>query len=463
MTHSLSGKLSDPRQTGSPSSLCAIIVLVILLTLALLLQTGWLVRMQWASVLGGGNFHWRTQSNSPGNDVQVQIADAITGAAKKYPTTVLDPRVQALHDLAKRYPSNPAIYGTAVLYAMSGSVFCNRSAEEAVLAYTKASASAYKNEPKSASPVALATFDSDCLAGERLAPDNAYFYAFRSLGLFAQHRDREAIAELLIAGNKPVYREYWTGEVAGRLKESEARIGGRESIARMCIYYSTLFPHLAKIRDLARLSVALAIRDEQRGDFEQGFAIRRACRRLGGLMRYSSTSLIGNLVGISIAATSEDKPDSAIPTGYDKMSSDQKEQSKAAAYIAYLHRIGHQKEATAFEAEREADLQVKSICQRVTSNKPGSMFSGIIRRLEYFAILRLASFCLIWNLFASVLFGLIAHLAGRNSATRTGAGISPGGAARYLRIADVTVMTVLTPIVLIGVTRWLVHGFMLTT
>jgi len=460
MAHSLSGKLSDQRQSGSPKSMWAIIVLAGLLTLALLPQTGWLVRMQWASVLGGGNFNWtaqwpsRRQPSSLSDDVRVQIADAVAGAAKRYHATVLDPRVQAMHDLAKQYPSDPAIYGTAVLYAMSGSVFCNRSAEESVLAYKNANAQAYfENKPKSASPEALAAFDSDCLAGERLAPDNAYFYAFRSLGLFAQHRDKEAIAELLTAGNKPVYREYWTGEVAGRLRESEARIGGRECIARTWIYYSTLFPHLSKIRDLARLSVAMAIRDEQRGNFEHGLVIRRACRRLGGLMRYSSTSLIANLVGIAIAGTSGTKPDGATPSGYDKMTSDQKDQSKASAYIAYLHGIGHPEEAAAFNAERQAGLQVKSI-----TNRGSTLTQSDMKRLVYVAILWLTSCLLIWNLFASILFGLIARLAGRTSAIRTGAGLSPGGAATFLRI----VATVLIVIALGGTKHWLAHGVILT-
>jgi hypothetical protein len=142
----------------------------------------------------------------------------------------LDPRVRALHDLAKQHPDKPAVYGTAILYALSGSVKCNRSAEEKPLAYTEVAEDGYKNDPTDASLEALSAFDADCVAGERLDPDNAYFPAFRAYSLFAQHRDKEALAELISAGNKPYYREYWIDELAGRMKESSPDSEGRSSL-----------------------------------------------------------------------------------------------------------------------------------------------------------------------------------------------------------------------------------------
>ena len=61
---------------------------------------------------------------------------------------------------------------------------------------------------------ALEAFDRDAAAGERLDPDNAFFPLMRSVGLFAEHRDDEALAAIQRAGAKPRFQEYALGSAA---------------------------------------------------------------------------------------------------------------------------------------------------------------------------------------------------------------------------------------------------------
>jgi len=271
--------------------------------------------------------------------------------------------VQYARSLVPRFPDTPSLRANILRYATQEEIHLKRPEEDLLSAslVAQTSAGSYpggsRDEPPTAA--ALAAFDADAAAGEKLDPDNAYFPFMRAVGLFAAGRDAEGRAAVAQAGREHGWREYSSDEVEGRWRTTEAVAGGRESISRMAVAASLLFPHFQQLRAAARLVTAQAVQAELDGRPQEGLALRRSLAHCGDLMRADSTSYIGSLVGIAISAVARSRPGgapaAARPPG---VPNEQWAGERLDAYCDYVTRLGHPEAAREARAQAEAGAQV---------------------------------------------------------------------------------------------------------
>lgn len=268
-----------------------------------------------------------------------------------------------------------------------------------------------QNSPPDAA--ALAAFDADAAAGEKLDPDNAYFPFMRAVGLFAAHRDAEGRAAVLRAGTKTAWREYYQDEVEGRWRITEAVTGGREGISRMAVAAALLFPHYQQLRAAARLTAALAVQDELGGRPQEGLALRLALARCGDLMRARSTTLIGGLVGIAISGVARSRPGGApaLPNS-GNVPAEQRAQERLDAYSDYVTRLGHPEAAREARAQDEAGAQVRHL---ISANL---VFGSQLADFARLGISLVAGWVLAANVLLLLLLGGLATGLGRLSPVR---------------------------------------------
>ena len=191
----------------------------VLIVLLIAPPTRWLVRLQaFPGLVGGGPGRAGFVRDHP-NDYQIQLGGQ-GDAPGQTP-------VQYARSLVPRFPDSPSLRANILRYATTDEVHLKRPEEDMLLA------SAAPQTPAGNSPggsrddppdaAALAAFDADAAAGERLDPDNAYFPFMRAVGLFAANRDAEGQAAVLRAGTKTAWREYYQDEVEGRWRSPSSR------------------------------------------------------------------------------------------------------------------------------------------------------------------------------------------------------------------------------------------------
>src|SRR5205085_11045588 len=98
----------------------------------------------------------------------------------------------------------------------------------------------------------LAAYDKDAAAGERLELDNAYYPFMLSVGLFAAHRDDEALEAISRAARCSSWDEHIYDDAEGWYRLSEAAFGRRPALVKGALYAGILFPHLPSLRSAAR-------------------------------------------------------------------------------------------------------------------------------------------------------------------------------------------------------------------
>ncbi len=272
----------------------------------------------------------------------------------------VDERMRAL---IPRFPNHPALYAHILRYATSKEIGFRREEEYLLTGTSAAQSPSYP--PPAPTPVQLAAFDRDAAIGERIDPDNAYFPFMRAIGLFAAHRDAEALAAIQRAAQKTRWDDYIAEEVKSRWKMRREVFGQRSAIQRVIVAASLLFPHYARLRAVTRVAVYKAIEAERAGHIEQGLAIRLAIMRYGSLMRAQSSSSIGALVGIALAAIAISRPGGGPPIQKpSNLSADQWTQQHLDRFRSYLRRIGHPQTADWAQAEIEAGWKVRDIIRK---------------------------------------------------------------------------------------------------
>jgi hypothetical protein len=356
----------------------------VLVALAVLPATGWLVRLQWAGALrpdrlaravvggpnGGEQAAARTAARRP-DDFALQLAAV--------PMEV-EGRTARFAALRARFPDRPDAAAALLRYACQEEVRVGHADDQALLEPRKKDAADAKPrrpeapDPKANHPEALTAFGAAAADGERMDPQNAYFPLMAAVGHYAAGRDADARAALLRAGTKPHFEDYVGASMRAKWRQIEAQAGGEPGgLARTSTAFAELFPHYAMLRGLARVAVAQAVQAELAGRPEEGVALRSAVLNVGAVMRRDSTSLIGNLVGIALEGISASRPGGAEPlerfTGPD--SGEKNAAARRAAYVAYLNRVGQTELAARFEQEYAAGKAARDIINR-------SMSAGII-------------------------------------------------------------------------------------
>lgn len=378
--------MSDSPESFKPGRLpwLWLITIFLLALTAVLPATGWLVPQQARSLVEAPNAvrsllrdmgvrdetidsapaektSFRSYADQHPDDYDAQLAAVLGGAdhAKVVP---------ALRALATRFPNHPGLYAHALRYASARLSF--RRDEEYAL-----SGDPIPNAPTSSPPgtVDLEAFGRDAVAGERLDPQNGFFPLMRAAGLLAAHRDRDALEAVQRASRKARWNDYAAEEVRSVWKAREALNGRETALRKTVVLAAVLFPHYARMRQVARVAVYEAIEAEKAGKVEEGLAIRMALARCGDRMRAQSPTLIGSLVGIAITAISTSRPGGASPVKRpENVSVETWTKQRMENYAAYLKRIGHTEDALRALAAADEGKMAKSISQQGMTLSPAA-------------------------------------------------------------------------------------------
>lgn len=389
--------------------------LLVIVMLALLPSTGWLLRLQLGLLVSP-----RAESLLYGSlglrDVEPEairrFEHALRQVAEQHPD---DYRVQvgwtlwtpseayaSMKQLVPRFGDRPALVAHLLRFAVQAGVRLHRP-EEALLGGARSPALPLPPLPPPPADL-LREFDRFARQGERLDPDNAYFPMMRAMGLFAARRDREAIEALLRASKCTRWDDYCWDETMARIALLHAAFGKVPAIAEEAAATFHTFSHLETLRSLARLAVYMAEKAEREGRKEEGVRIHLALMRCGHLMRVHGSTLIANLVGMAIISMGASLPGGAHPSP--DISPLERMKRTRQRFVQYLRNSGKEAEAQWAEREfREMDAQ-HTLFVQATDVDPS------LRRLSYnIGSWTLSLFLLQWVLSMVMLWAVYALLA----------------------------------------------------
>lgn len=334
--------------------------LLVIVVLALLPGTGWLVRLQLglpvsprAEALLYGSLGIRdvepeaTQrfkkalqeaAQQHPNDYHIQLGWTLWTASQPY---------GSLKQLVPRFGDRPALYAHLLRFAVQAGVSPRRP-EEALVGGRRSPAMPLPPLPPPPADL-LREFDRFAQQGERLDADNAYFPMMRAMGLFAARRDREAVNALLRASKCTRWDDYTSDETMARIALLHAAFGKVPAIAEEVADTVVSFWHHGALRSMARMAVYMAEKAEHEERKEEGVQIHLALMRCGHLMRVHGSSLIANLVGMAIISMGASVPGGAPPPP--DISPEERIKRTRQRFVQYLRNAG--KEAEAQWAERE--------------------------------------------------------------------------------------------------------------
>ncbi len=142
-----------------------------------------------------------------------------------------------------------------------------------------------------------------CRQGRKVDPDNAYFDWMECFFLMQLWRDKEALAALEAAANKPRFDEYGLETVRQGVHARSIALGRLQVVEEK---YGTVdrfdWSHSRIYRPLARLLAWEAIKARRRGDHDQAIKIVDSGSRTIALIRKSANTILPSMV---IGAISE--------------------------------------------------------------------------------------------------------------------------------------------------------------
>ena len=379
----------------------------ILLALVLAPQTRWLVRLQTLMLLHQYRpLGCASYSPSPAGDTRAYDAVAARHPddfAIQYARATFaqgQPPLINLRALTRRFPNSPTLYAN-ILREECRRLSSNRSDSSKLL---EVPMRGNASQAPASSPQEIADYDREAAAGERLDPNNAYFPFMRSVGLFAAHRDAEALAAVERASTKPIWNEYLTENVEAQWRLHAEAFSDPGAIPQAAIWGTVLLPGYSRLRQTARITVYQAVLKEQAGHLEEGFALRESLRRCGDLMRVQSTTLIGSLVGAAISTIARTRPGGVPAPKYSSnQPPEQRAQQRLDAYCAYVTKIGHPEAARRARAEEAASREVQALAD---PNLP-----ALIKPILHLTFWWMAGLALLLNAVWLLVLGLLA--AGR--------------------------------------------------
>ena len=290
-------------------------------------------------------------------------------------------RVRPLRGLIKRFPDEPAPYAAFLRYYPNASgilIGGNRRDYYALEAPIPGAGLTPPGTTENARtrPAALKDVEWAAVRGHALDPENAFFPMMLAYCFYGEYRDTEGDRQMLIAGRCMKYDDYIQREMRGAQKSCGA-YGEPGMVQRTNAWADVLYPHLAGLRNLSRMTTFSAMKSEIRGDVRHGVDLRMSVIHCGSLMRAQSPILISNLVGIAVASTAAYRPggapaisNSAPPdaAGSDLERLEKQRQSRhRARLISYLKAQGFEREAASAQQEYKACDNVRSIVKRSPS------------------------------------------------------------------------------------------------
>jgi hypothetical protein len=313
------------------------------------------------------------------DDAALQFADAIRARPNDTPAT----RWERLTGLISRFPDSPSMHSNVLRIMTLRDIRMARE-EGNLLVGERLPSQTSKALPGSNTSEHLATFDRVCEAGEDLDPDNAAFPFLRAIGLFAAHRDKEALEALHRAATKPRWEEYARDQVEGQWRLMSEANGKPSAVLKVAVGAGLLLPQYSQFRSVARVATWKAVEAEQAGRMEEGLAIRRSLQQIGGLMRVQAPCLIGNLIGIAITKSSLSRPGGAPYVKFNEETRNGEEaESRLRDYETWLQTSHLDLEANSPRAEVAAGVRVKELL----TNPDNPAFGGeAFRKLIGFQI-----------------------------------------------------------------------------
>lgn len=330
-----------------------------LVTLWLLPATGWILHEQLRmQVVPRG---WKRDPKAAARLLKAAPSDYTLQLAA---ARQREPGPEPLRALLPRFPDNASLYANILRTAIPRPVLLHRR-EEYELFGRGSSAAAAVPAPHQLDQ--LAEFDRDAAAGERLDPENAYFPLMRAVGLFAAHRDGEALDAVRRAGAKPRWEDYCLDEAAGAWLMGE--VAGRPgALGRAGDVAATLLPHCRELLAAARMAVHAAAGLERAGRTDDGLAIRRAVARCGSLIRTQGRLIVVSLVGMNITGVAGWRVVAGLPPGPPFDFIGDRQWALMDAYRRHLERAGYPKDARWVRAEAEAGTRTRALAAPTHTN-----------------------------------------------------------------------------------------------
>lgn len=348
--------------------------LLLLAALALLPDTGWLVRTQWHTLLSSRPAtvalrEWRLEAaRSPD---PAWLRGRLAAVARQHPDDYLlqlawtleqeHPSRVDLRSLLPRFGRRPALLAHILRYDTAGRMRIQRSEEWAF------APAAERPNPASLTPPSaqhLRAYEQIADLGERVDPDNAYFPLMRAVGLFAARRDEEAMEAIRRASRKPRWDDYLWEEKEARLHLLQVAFGKQLAISQFLNGYAVIEAHWLSIRSLGRMVRYLAHELEKRGNAQEAADLRLVLLRCTSRIRSQSSTSVGSLVALStasVATTVSSSPRSARETEVQYRERLQRE------FLATLRRLGREADARWAEWEFRAMEETHALLREGTS------------------------------------------------------------------------------------------------
>ncbi len=277
-----------------------------------------------------------------------------------------------------RRAADPALHAHILRFYAMGRIRVRRPEEHE---WSHAGFAAPAQKTPAPDPALLASYLESARAGERLDPDNAYFPMMECLGLFSAYRDREALAALHRAAGKTRWNDYAAGEAVARQRAVEEAFGRQSAMVLVGAQACVLFPHYASVRSGVRVSVSIASALERRGEFRAALAIRRESMRTGALMRSTSSSAIGTLVGCALTELAIDTPGQSASEAGSQPSGPEARARREAANLNEMVRRGQIQDAAWAQDQLFASAAARDAVQRGLPRTPlGAVAAGGLAR-----------------------------------------------------------------------------------
>jgi hypothetical protein len=223
-------------------------------------------------------------------------------------------RAEQLRTVAAKFPDHPEILAATLRAESQAEVLVHRPEASQFLDNRPAPKTGTVTvKQKVSDAAAVRRFIDQCLEGERVDPDNAYFPLLRAMAHTELRQDKDAFAALHVAASKKVWREYIPEEFVANRNVNRGIYGQAGLISEMAISAAILFPHYSSLRELSRVVATEAIKREMKGNYAAGLSLRRDLFVVSEKMRNESTTLIGSLVGGAMLDTSRMRPAGVLP------------------------------------------------------------------------------------------------------------------------------------------------------
>ncbi len=264
-----------------------------------------------------------------------------------------------LRDLLKRFPNSPLLHATILRYDCYERIRLRREGIEVLSKVsTQQKPSFTPPEPPPPNPQHITDFERIAAKGEQLDPDNAFFPMMRAIGLFAAHRDDDALKALIRASKKKRWDDYKLEEREGTMQLWESAFGKPNGLTKSYIAGLELVPHIRLIRAMTRVAVHKAVELERKGKLAEGLEIRSALIRCAQLMREQQKSRLPSLIAPAIAHIALVHP-KGEPLPEPKGRQERGELIQVR-FINYLQQIGQAEKAKWVKAGLQANEQVRN-------------------------------------------------------------------------------------------------------